>query len=585
MDYLAKQELGITDKDRIGSGGQGFVFKTALRFKELPFALVYKEYRPSILASLNVPILESMPQYLEGLGKAEALKVFKLCTWPSAIVKENGTTVGFLMPKISDDFFFEMKLPSSIKRVECQLQHLLNSEDFLAKRQIQLNNRKRYGIVKALAEGLGFLHAKGICVGDLSPKNLLVCIGNAPKVFFLDCDSMRFKGRSAAAQAETPDWEVQKANTGEELGTVKSDAYKLGLVALRLFAGDQQTRDVATLPKQVDAAVKVLITRALSANPASRPTPAEWIAALDSAAKSASFLSVVASPAPGAGVAPAAKSGAAAPAAKAGVATQPTASRPAWPPPPAPHVKRRDRVARFIRRHKRSAAALVAILVAAFLILPALSNCANMLTQWVSNMTVGSNGSKGQQASLTTSSDNSAQADASKLVNKVGDIVKFGDLSWRVLDIKDGRALLITEDIVELRAYNDTFTDVTWETCSLRAYLNGEFLDKHFSAAEQERIMLSEINNDDNPDYGTDGGNDTQDKLFLMSISGVENYFPSDADRVAKYQGSDFWWWLRSPGRNADRAASVSSNGSVYADGGDVGNDNGGVRPALWLNL
>jgi hypothetical protein len=167
----------------------------------------------------------------------------------------------------------------------------------------------------------------------------------------------------------------------------------------------------------------------------------------------------------------------------------------------------------------------------------------------------------------------------------VGSDYQFGDLTWQVLDVKDGRALLITEDIVEFRAYNDTDTDVTWETCSLRAYLNGEFLDKHFSAAEQERIMLSAINNDDNPDYGTDGGNDTQDKLFLMSISGVKNYFPSDADRVAKYQVSADWWWLRSPGGSADRAAYVSSNGRVYADGYYVDYDNNGVRPALWLNL
>ncbi|MDR2586789.1 MAG: DUF6273 domain-containing protein [Coriobacteriales bacterium] len=166
----------------------------------------------------------------------------------------------------------------------------------------------------------------------------------------------------------------------------------------------------------------------------------------------------------------------------------------------------------------------------------------------------------------------------------VGDTVYFADIYWWVLDVQDGRALLISQDILEERAYNDKLTEVTWETCSLRAYLNGEFLNIRFSEEEQARIALSTVASKDNPEYETPGGSVTEDKVFLLSIDEAKRYFASDSDRVAKYQGSDSWWWLRSPGDDANRAARVYLDGSVILNG--YGVDYGsGVRPALWLNL
>jgi hypothetical protein len=167
----------------------------------------------------------------------------------------------------------------------------------------------------------------------------------------------------------------------------------------------------------------------------------------------------------------------------------------------------------------------------------------------------------------------------------VGDTVYFGDAYWRVLEVQDGQALLISQDILEQRAYNDEDTAVSWETCTLRAYLNGEFLNSHFSTEEQGRIALTEVINNDNPEYGTDGGADTQDKLFLLSIEEAEQYFSSDNDRIATYQGADSWWWLRSPGGGAGRAVGVSGDGGAGAIGAGVDGDSHGLRPALWLNL
>ncbi len=163
--------------------------------------------------------------------------------------------------------------------------------------------------------------------------------------------------------------------------------------------------------------------------------------------------------------------------------------------------------------------------------------------------------------------------------------VQFGKYLWRVLDVKNGRALLLTEEILEQRRYHSKRGSVTWETCDLRKYLNGAFLQT-FSSQEQERIVQTENRNADNPKYGTPGGRDTVDRVFLLSIEEVLKYSGDDSAKIiAKYQDREEWWWLRSPGSNDDYAAYVIGDGYLYMFGRMVISVLGGVRPALWLKL
>ncbi|MDR1135443.1 MAG: DUF6273 domain-containing protein [Clostridiales Family XIII bacterium] len=193
--------------------------------------------------------------------------------------------------------------------------------------------------------------------------------------------------------------------------------------------------------------------------------------------------------------------------------------------------------------------------------------------------------------------------------------IKFGGYDWRVLDIQGDKALLLTEDVIERCPYNTEYVDVTWESCTLRKYLNGEFLNK-FSSQEQEMILETTNTNLKNQWYDTDGGNSTTDKVFLLSIDEVVKYFGDNGDlanrkgwyvgnegyelrdgagyyisdqynneRVAKYEDDGAWWWLRSPGFDSDYAAHVSNVGVLLLSGYNVLYDRGGVRPALWLNL
>jgi len=192
-----------------------------------------------------------------------------------------------------------------------------------------------------------------------------------------------------------------------------------------------------------------------------------------------------------------------------------------------------------------------------------------------------------------------------KIEPRVGSIQKFANIDWRVLAVENNEALLISEKVLETRPYNAKYEDVTWESCDLRQYLNNEFYNK--LGADKSAVAETRNANPNNPWYGTPGGNDTMDKIFLLSLDEVCRYFgdstanlkkkgstgsnwtindANNAARIAKDdKGNACWWWLRSPGDASSRAAYVSTDGGVVVIGSGVSRDSGGVRPAFWLNL
>ena len=112
---------------------------------------------------------------------------------------------------------------------------------------------------------------------------------------------------------------------------------------------------------------------------------------------------------------------------------------------------------------------------------------------------------------------------------------------------------------------------------------------------EKEKINITEVVNKDNPVFGTKGGKNTSDKIFLLSLAevsrkkGGKKYGLLD-DEMKACENSDFskkvsWWWLRSPGLYGSSAAVVGSLGWVNRDGSNVDSSHAGVRPALHLNL
>ena len=139
---------------------------------------------------------------------------------------------------------------------------------------------------------------------------------------------------------------------------------------------------------------------------------------------------------------------------------------------------------------------------------------------------------------------------------------------------------------------------MTWETSAIRKWLLHDFKKDAFSESEQDLICSTHLITPVNPEYGTSGGDETDDNVFLLSIEEARKYFASDADRVCgptlrATKGAAFsvdvnsgsYWWLRSSGQKANFAARVYPDGSIFVKGNVVDNLNGGVRPAMWIDI
>ena len=174
-------------------------------------------------------------------------------------------------------------------------------------------------------------------------------------------------------------------------------------------------------------------------------------------------------------------------------------------------------------------------------------------------------------------------------------------IKWRVLSVNGNDAFLLADQNLDAKPYNEKYTDVTWATCTLRTWLNDTFLNTAFTLAEQAAIRNTTVVNDDNPYCDTEGGENTTDKVYLLSIAeacnttyGFDGEFEWDSEtreakntayakRASTTYELDSDWWLRSPGYDSTRATLVYSNGcgvnhaniTVYS----------AVRPTLHLNL
>lgn len=197
-------------------------------------------------------------------------------------------------------------------------------------------------------------------------------------------------------------------------------------------------------------------------------------------------------------------------------------------------------------------------------------------------------------------------------VAQVGDIITFGSyeqdnktangkeaIEWKVLEKdQNGKMLLISRYALDCRHYHSKNEKVTWETSDIRSWLNNDFYGTAFTKSERAKIKSTTLENRDNADYNTDGGNDTKDKVFLLSIDEAKAYLPSTVERVciatkyAESQGSQLEsltrscrWWLRSPGSTLYTASFVKVDGFILQLGTPVSVEKRSVRPAVWVEL
>ena len=136
-------------------------------------------------------------------------------------------------------------------------------------------------------------------------------------------------------------------------------------------------------------------------------------------------------------------------------------------------------------------------------------------------------------------------------------------------------------------------------------------MNQAFSKTEQGAILTTTVDNGKSQGssrWDTNGGNNTQDKIFLLSYAEANKYLGvtwEDSNNMKSrvtptayalkagawtndsYTTADGekagWWWLRSPGDYQRFAAVVHTDGSL--DSSHVSAVGGCVRPALWINL
>lgn len=179
----------------------------------------------------------------------------------------------------------------------------------------------------------------------------------------------------------------------------------------------------------------------------------------------------------------------------------------------------------------------------------------------------------------------------------LGDIIEFGGIEWRILEGQDGRVLLLSEHLLARRPYHNTVESTTWETSDIRQWLNDEFYNS-FADEYRARIIETTVVTDNNPWHGTLGGNDTVDKIFLLSIDEIAQYFGGDMEphvwwndaqwspaRIAYTSGGQAGaWWLRTPFQSQNSVALVTETGFVVP-AFNINQTCTFIRPAMWIYL
>lgn len=201
-------------------------------------------------------------------------------------------------------------------------------------------------------------------------------------------------------------------------------------------------------------------------------------------------------------------------------------------------------------------------------------------------------------------------------------------LVWRVLEVRDGTALLLSHAAVECEPFQTDLRDVSWATCTLRSRLNGygaeanasgtdfsgsgaSFLDNAFTAEERDAILEYPVRNEANYYFGMDSGEDTADRVFLLAESGLFVHDSAEIhgfgrrdeipDRAKQFKPTDYairkgvwqdsgetgnvFWITRTTGYTHANVVYVDESGCMYNRGILVTCKDAAVIPALVLDL
>ena len=203
---------------------------------------------------------------------------------------------------------------------------------------------------------------------------------------------------------------------------------------------------------------------------------------------------------------------------------------------------------------------------------------------------------------------------------------KIEPIEWIILenDVENKKLLLMSKYIIDSEMFNKENVSTTWEKSSIREWLNKTFYELTFDRDEKEKIIETEVLNNDDANMLTIAGNNTRDYIFLLNIEESNKYFNNSSDNVngiklaatygtyfskegknTKYSKSgrnrlkvmrdynltdNTWWakeynyyWLRSIGNEQNKVAVVNPFGIINTEGEIADSIYIGVRPCMWV--
>lgn len=188
---------------------------------------------------------------------------------------------------------------------------------------------------------------------------------------------------------------------------------------------------------------------------------------------------------------------------------------------------------------------------------------------------------------------------------KIGNTISYGQyvsdvdeipkpLQWKILEVKEGKALIITRDVIEILKYKENYhriSDEKWDESLLKYWLNGVFFKYVFSDNEKNKICSS---------Y------ETGDKVFILNEKEIRAYDCLECERTkyVKAQCNRAWmeesycrYWLRD-GKVVDLTGSWCADSEEDMEKGNfywnskpriydmhLNKEHIMVRPAMWINL
>lgn len=186
---------------------------------------------------------------------------------------------------------------------------------------------------------------------------------------------------------------------------------------------------------------------------------------------------------------------------------------------------------------------------------------------------------------------------------------KWEPVKWKVLEVSDDDIFVMAEQALDCQKYDSSkYSSVTWETSTLRKWLNEQFIGQAFSAEEQKLIKQTNVTNPRNSVYSIDGGKNTTDQIYILSEEEVQNakygfcQITNEFSQTRNPAASDYsyskgthysefaadsrekgsYWWIRTPGQFLSRAATVF-NGKLDMEGSDADCANLGIVPVMHL--